>query len=74
MKECNLYGYDVTSVIAVDYEENVYILYHTMQNDYIRTGSFITMVGLPVSNVSYSNVSGGYTNAIVFVTSLVDVI
>lgn len=61
------FGYTVTRLIAVDNDRNVYYIACYDSLDDVLGESEISFFGLPVDTVSYENVGGGTTNAVMII-------
>ena len=58
-------GKTVTAMQVVDYDGNNYLLYHLGSLDHVFKDSYVWFYGLPFDIISFENMGGGYTEAIV---------
>lgn len=70
----SLYGHTITSIIAYDDASNFYVILYDGALPDIYADMKISFVGLPISASGFENVSGGTTNAIVLLGSMVSTI
>ena len=69
-----LYGHTITSILAYDNDSNFYVILYDGVLPDVYDNTNISFVGLPISASGFDNVSGGTTNAIVLLGSMVNVI
>lgn len=67
--ELPIFGHTITTIVACDLDANMYMLIHNGALPDIYDRSEISFTGLPVSNSSFENISGGTTNVVVVLTT-----
>lgn len=65
IEETEIEGQTVTAMQVVDYDGNNYLLYHLGSLDNVFEDSYVWFYGLPFDIISFENMGGGYTEAIV---------
>jgi len=65
IEETEIEGKTVTAMQVVDYDGNNYLLYHLGSLDHVFKDSYVWFYGLPFDIISFENMGGGYTEAIV---------
>lgn len=56
---------EITTVYVMDYDGNVYVLYYLGTLDNVFEGTYIFAYALPVAIITYENMGGFYTEAVV---------
>lgn len=56
---------EITTVYVMDYDGNVYMLYYLGTLDNVFAGTYISAYALPVAIITYENMGGFYTEAVV---------
>ena len=72
--QSSMYGHTVTSIIAMDEDNNHYVILYDGALPDVYDNTYISFTALPVTSSGYSNVSGGTTNAIVMIGAVVTVL